>query len=43
MANKNEKAVENLESESSPPTGIQVVLREFKKDKLAMCLVFRNR
>lgn len=36
MANKNEKAVENLESESSPPTGIQVVLREFKKDKLAM-------
>ncbi|MEG0473144.1 MAG: ABC transporter permease [Solibacillus sp.] len=36
MANKNKKAVENLKSESSPPTGLQVVLREFKKDKLAM-------
>ncbi|MGE7020508.1 ABC transporter permease [Solibacillus cecembensis] len=36
MANKNKKAVENFKSESSPPTGIQVVLREFKKDKLAM-------
>ncbi|MEK4424369.1 ABC transporter permease [Solibacillus sp. FSL K6-1523] len=36
MAKKNKKAVENFKSESSPPTGIQVVLREFKKDKLAM-------
>ena len=36
MENKNEQAVENVESQSSPPTGIQVVLREFKKDKLAM-------
>ncbi|ATP39290.1 peptide ABC transporter permease [Solibacillus sp. R5-41] len=36
MENKKEQAVDNLKSESSPPTGIQVVLREFKKDKLAM-------
>ncbi|MGN7478659.1 ABC transporter permease [Solibacillus silvestris] len=36
MENKNEQTVEKLESQSSPPTGIQVVLREFKKDKLAM-------
>ncbi|MEG0472055.1 MAG: ABC transporter permease [Solibacillus sp.] len=28
--------IETIESVSSPPTGIQVVLREFKKDKLAM-------
>ncbi|MER2116001.1 MAG: ABC transporter permease [Solibacillus isronensis] len=36
MENKNEQTVEKLESQSSPPTGIQVVWREFKKDKLAM-------
>lgn len=36
MENKSEKTVEKLESQSSPPTGIQVVWREFKKDKLAM-------
>ena len=39
MVNKNkqnEQTVEKLESQSSPPTGIQVVLREFIKDKLAM-------
>lgn len=36
MENKNEQTVEKLESQSSPPTGIQVILREFKKDKLAM-------
>lgn len=36
MENKNEQAVEKLESQSSPPTGIQVILREFIKDKLAM-------
>lgn len=36
MENKNEQAVEKLESQSSPPTGIQVIWREFKKDKLAM-------
>ena len=33
---KKEQKVEKLESESSPPTGVQVVLREFLKDKLAM-------
>lgn len=26
----------NVKSESAPPTGIQVIIREFKKDKLAM-------
>lgn len=36
MENKNEQTVAKLESQSSPPTGIQVVLREFKKDKLAL-------
>lgn len=36
MENKNEQTVEKLESQSSPPTGIQVVWREFKKDKLAL-------
>ena len=36
MENKNEQTVEKLESQSSPPTGIQVIWREFKKDKLAM-------
>lgn len=36
MENKNEQTVEKLESQSSPPTGVQVILREFKKDKLAM-------
>ncbi len=36
MENKNEQTVEKLESQSSPPTGIQVIFREFKKDKLAM-------
>ena len=36
MENKNEQTVEKLESQSSPPTGIQVVLREFRKDKLAL-------
>lgn len=36
MENKNEQTVEKLESQSSPPTGIQVILRELKKDKLAM-------
>jgi peptide/nickel transport system permease protein len=36
MENKTEKTVEKLESQSSPPTGIQVILREFKKDKLAL-------
>ena len=36
MENKNEQTVEKLESQSSPPTGIQVVLREFIKDKLAL-------
>ena len=33
---KKEQKVEKLESESSPPTGMQVVLREFLRDKLAM-------
>lgn len=37
MENKKEQTVEKLESQSSPPTGIQVILREFKKDKLALC------
>lgn len=36
MENKNEQTVEKLESQSSPPTGVQVIWREFKKDKLAM-------
>ena len=36
MENKNDQTVEKLESQSSPPTGIQVILREFKKDKLAL-------
>lgn len=36
MENKKEQTVEKLESQSSPPTGIQVILREFKKDKLAL-------
>ncbi|WP_274309408.1 ABC transporter permease [Solibacillus daqui] len=36
MENKNEQTVAKLESQSSPPTGIQVILREFKKDKLAL-------
>lgn len=36
MENKNEQTVEKLESQSSPPTGVQVILREFIKDKLAM-------
>lgn len=36
MENTKEEVLENLKSESSPPTGVQVVLREFKKDKLAM-------
>ena len=35
MENKKDQTVEKLESQSSPPTGIQVILREFKKDKLA--------
>ena len=36
MENNNAQTVDKLESQSSPPTGIQVILREFKKDKLAM-------
>jgi peptide/nickel transport system permease protein len=36
METKKDQAVEKLESQSSPPTGIQVILREFKKDKLAL-------
>ncbi|MCH7320874.1 ABC transporter permease [Solibacillus sp. MA9] len=36
MENKKEQTVAKLESQSSPPTGIQVILREFKKDKLAL-------
>ena len=36
METKKEQAVEKLESQSSPPSGIQVILREFKKDKLAL-------
>lgn len=36
MENNKEQTVEKLESQSSPPTGIQVILREFKKDKLAL-------
>ncbi|MCM3722262.1 MULTISPECIES: ABC transporter permease [Solibacillus] len=36
MENKNEQTLEKLESQSSPPTGFQVIWREFKKDKLAM-------
>lgn len=36
MENKKDQTVEKLESQSSPPTGIQVILREFKKDKLAL-------
>lgn len=36
MEKNNEQTVEKLESQSSPPTGVQVILREFKKDKLAM-------
>lgn len=36
MENNDAQTVDKLESQSSPPTGIQVILREFKKDKLAM-------
>lgn len=36
MEKKKDQTVEKLESQSSPPTGIQVILREFKKDKLAL-------
>lgn len=36
MEKNNEQTLEKLESQSSPPTGVQVILREFKKDKLAM-------
>ncbi|MER2036639.1 MAG: ABC transporter permease [Solibacillus sp.] len=40
MDNKDKQTVEKLESQSSPPTGLQVVWREFKKDKLALFSVF---
>ena len=36
MENNKTQTVDKLESQSSPPSGIQVILREFKKDKLAM-------